>query len=67
MFSQASVILFTGVSASMHAGIHPPGQTPTPGRHPAPGRHPPGQTPPPAGKTATAADGTHSTGMHSYF
>ena len=31
----------------------PPGQTP----------HPPGQTPPPQ-ETATAADGTHHTGMH---
>ena len=37
MFSQASVILFTGegVYPSMHWGRHPPGQTP-------PGRHPPG-------------------------
>ena len=35
-----------------------PGQTPPPGRHPPLGRHPPQQT-------ATAADGTHPTGMHS--
>ena len=58
-----------GVSASVHAGIHPPGQI-----------HPSGQTPPcpvhPGIHTspcpvhagidmATAADGTHPTGMHS--
>ena len=39
IFSQASVILFTGGSASKHAGIpHPsgPGTTPGPGRHPSP-------------------------------
>ena len=47
-----------GVSASVHAGIHPPG------------RHPPGQTSPwadtpPRQQTATAADVTHPTGMHS--
>ena len=42
----------------------PPGaDTPTPGsRHPPP---PPEQTLPPPGETATAADGTHPTGMHS--
>ena len=45
-----------------------PRQTPAPGRHPpAASRHPPGQTFP--GQTppqiATAADGTHPTGMHS--
>ena len=45
-----SVILFTGwgVSASVHAGIHPLGQTPPeqtpPGRHP-PGRYPLGRHP----------------------
>ena len=43
-----SKILSGGVSASMHAVIHPPG------------RHPHQQT-------ATAADGTHPTGMHSCF
>ena len=50
---------------------HPPGQTPpgadTPqGEHPPPEHTPP--TPPhphPPGETATAADGTHPTGMHS--
>ena len=53
-----------------------PRQTHTPGRHPLgrhappwadtplpPGRHPSGQPSP--GQTATAADGTHPTGMHS--
>ena len=54
MFSQACVknsVNREGVSASVHAGIHPPGQTP-------PGRHPP---------AVTAADGTDPTGMHSYL
>ena len=54
MFSQASVILLTGGSASVHAGIHthppwadppgadtPPEQTPPGSRHPW-SRHPPG-------------------------
>ena len=48
----------------------PTGQTPPLGRHP-PGRHPPWpDNPPPADnplQTATAADGTHLTGMHSCF
>ena len=47
---------------SVHGGelYIPHGQTPhPPARHPL-GRHPPGQT-------ATAADGTHPTGMHSCF
>ena len=53
MFLRLSVILSTGgMSASVHAEIHPPG------------RQPPGQTPPPQ-QTATAVDGTHPTGMHS--
>ena len=45
MFSQASVILFTGggVYPSMHLGRHPPGQTPS--RQTPPGRQPP---PPPS-------------------
>ena len=62
----------SGVSVSVHAGIPPPTPTP-PGQL---GRHPPWQTPP--GQTplcsvhagidmATAADGTHPTGMHSCF
>ena len=42
----------------------------TPGQTPSPGRHNPGQTPPPRPPgqiplVATAADGTHPTGMHS--
>ena len=53
-----------GVSVPMHAGIHTPGRHPL-GRHPladTPSRQtPPGQTPP--SPTATAADGTHPTGM----
>ena len=63
-----------GVSAPVHAGIHPPpeqtslpGQTPPSplGRHLPPGQDsPPGRTSPPQ-QTATAADGTHPTGMHS--
>ena len=38
-----------GVSASVHAGIQPPRQTPPPwaDTHPPLGRHPPGQTTPP--------------------
>ena len=50
-FLYVSVYPHGGVSAPLHAGIHPPGQTPPLGRHPpwadTPlGRHPPGQTPP---------------------
>ena len=47
--------------------VHPPGQAHPPG----PGTllpdqvHPPGRHPPPLRDTATAADGTHPTGMHS--
>ena len=40
-----------GVSAPLHAGLHPPGQIPPPGRHP-PGRQP---TPPP-GRHSPLAD-----------
>ena len=57
-----------GVSAPVHAGIH----TPHLSRHPSLGRHPPpllADTSPlgghPPQQTATAADGTHPTGMHS--
>ena len=53
MLLQASVILSTGgVSASVHAGIHPPGsrypseQTPPKEQTPSWSRHPPEQTPP---------------------
>ena len=51
----------------VHVGMHPPGQTPPcpvhAEIHTALGRHPPGQTHPL--RIATAADGTHPTGMHS--
>ena len=57
MFSQASVILATwGV-------VHPPRQIPPPlslGRTPL-------RADPPLSETATAADGTHPTGMHSCY
>ena len=76
MFSQASVILSTGGRCTTPGQTSPLGETP-PGRHP-PGRFPswtynppppavqtpPRQTPPPP-QTATAAHGTHPTGMHS--
>ena len=80
MFSQASVILFTEVGCvypSMHWGRHPDwlcfhrrlsfcshGGVCIPACTGAdtPWAETPGQTPPP---TATAADGTHPTGMHS--
>ena len=56
-----------GVSASVHAGIHPP---PPGSRHP-PRADPPGaDTPPPQEQTAAygqRAAGTHPTGMHSCF
>ena len=58
MFSQVSVILSTGGGL---ADTHPPPQ----------GRYPPADTPPsgrhPPEEMATAADGTHSTGMHSFY
>ena len=66
MFSQASVILFTGVVWQT-----PPGQTPpradTPRGHTPPQadtHHGHTHTPP---EMATAVDGTHATGMHSCF
>ena len=53
--------VFTGICHSVYQaeGVsqHALGHTP-------PGRHAPGQTPPP---TATAGDGTHPTGMHTYL
>ena len=84
MFSQASVILFTGRCLG-DTPLWPPRQTPPLGRpplgrHPHPRATPPGQTPtlnrhtpwtdsprqmPPPQQMATAADGTHPTGMHS--
>ena len=73
MFSQASVILLTGgcIPACTWAQI-PRADTPTPWAETPPGRPPwadtprqtphPRQTPP--SPSATAADGTHPTGMH---
>ena len=47
MFSQASVILFTGVRvADTPLGKYPPGQTDSLGRHPLAETPSPGQTPP---------------------
>ena len=77
MFSQASVILFTGGGLWQRPpGRHPLGRYPL-GKHPPLGRHPSTQcmqgyilpsacweTPP---LMATAADGMHPTGMHSCF
>ena len=63
MFSQACV------KNSIHrgGGVHPPGQTP-PEQTPPLYRHPRADTPPhPPGQMATAADGTHPTGMHSCY
>ena len=53
MFLHLSVILRTG-----GGGVWQP---------PPRGKTPPGQTPPPPQETATAADGTHPTGMHSCY
>ena len=56
MFLHLSVIVSTGGSAPVHAGIHPPEQTPRPGADNPPGADTPSgadtlqeQTPPPAG------------------
>ena len=82
IFLHLSLILFTGVSASVHAGIPPPGlgtpreqsppgadtpweQTPPRSRTPAGAGSPRTRHHPPGAETATAADGTHPTGMHS--
>ena len=77
MFLHVSVILSTGGSASVHAGIQPPPSrvgTPKkqapPQKQAPPGAAPPEQTPPGAGtlpEMATVADSTHPTGMHSCF
>ena len=64
-----------GVSVSVHAGIHPPGADTLPGADTPPEQTPPrgadtsprSRHPPPPRDTATAADGTHPTGMHSCF
>ena len=65
IFLHLSVILFTGGSASVHAGIPPP---PRPGTlpdqaHTPQTRHPPGTEH--AGRYGQRADGTHPTGMQS--
>ena len=67
-----------GLYPSMHWGQTPPGRYPSMpwdrhplcrypsmhcGRHPLAGRHPPEQADNPPPPTATAADGTHPTGM----
>ena len=70
------MFLHLSVSHSVHRGdvcqTPPPEQTPpcanSPlGRHPPPRQTPPGRPPPPPipQQTATAANGTHPTGMHS--
>ena len=74
--------VFTPVCDSVHwgGGVHPPEQTPLSrhplGKHPQAdtplGGHPPRQANTPSRQTAppemaTAADGTHPTGMHSCF
>ena len=76
------VCLSTGGSASVHAGMPPPGPDPPGPGTPHMTRHPQDQPPPPPWanhlprdqatplpqeQTATAADGTHPTGMHSCF
>ena len=75
IFSQACVknSVHGGVSASVHAGIHPPGTRP-PGSGRPPGDqtpHPPEPGRPPPGKQTAAygqrAAGTDPTGMHSCF
>ena len=54
-----------GCLADMTPGKHSLGQTPSPRQTP-PGQIPPFRLDkPPSGRTATAADGTHPTGMHS--
>ena len=73
------VCLSMGGSASVHAGIPhgsdtpwdqtPPGAGTTPGPSTPQSRHYPlgSDTTPPQQQTATVADGTHPTGMHSCF
>ena len=72
MFLHLSVILFTGGSASVHAGIPPPQSRHPPGsRHPQGTDTPQGADPPgadtPQDQTATVADCMHPTGMHSWL
>ena len=83
MFLHLSVILFPGRHPPRQKpplGRHPPGrqplshhprQTPPRGRHPQADRQttpqPPPQADTPPQETATTADGSHPTGMHSCF
>ena len=78
MFSQACVILFTGGSASVHAGIPPPpgaDSTPPPEQTPReqtpPWEQTPPRTAPPgaehAGRYGQRIGGTHPTGMQSCY
>ena len=73
MFLNVSVILFTGGSASVHAGMPPPRMTHHPGRHtlqedtrktapPLQEDTPPGAVH--AGRYREPIGGTHRTGMH---
>ena len=67
MFLHMSVILFTGGSASVHAGIPPEADMPQgvdpPGADTPPGsRHPPGAVH--AGRYGQQAGSMHPTGMH---
>ena len=63
MFLHLFVILSTGGTASVYAGIP---HSPSPGP-PGPGTPPPGPGTPPEEQTTTVADGTHPTGMHSCY
>ena len=62
--SSCGKVVFTGVCHSVHGGVsqHALGQTPPWADNPL-GRQPPVRHPP----TATAADSTHPTGMHSCY
>ena len=69
-FLRLSVILFKGgclppPRQKPPLGRYPPGQTPPSGRYSPPGRHSPHADT--LTETATAADGTHPTGMYSCF
>ena len=68
--SSCGKVMFLQVSVCEEGrGVDPPGQTPLLGRHPLPETPPRTGTPwaniPTPPETATAADSTHPTGMHS--
>ena len=72
MFSQVSVCpqgggkVYTALAGRPLLEVrHPLGRHPLAGRHPPGWQTPPGQADTPLQQTATAADGTHPTGMHS--